>query len=289
MAVFIQVMESGNFTRAAHALGLPRSTVSTAIQTLEDRLGTQLIRRSTRRMVVTDEGTRFLARAREIVDAVDDTERMFDQGADRLTGRLRVDMPSRIGRRFVIPALPGLMEQHPELTIELSTTDRRVDLLSEGVDCIIRVGGLESSDIICRKLGDLPIVACASPGYLERYGTPRTVQDLKSHTLIDYSQTLPADVATFSYREGGETRDVPMTSRLAVNNAESYIAAARAGLGIVQIPAFDAADMLQSGELVALLPDLHAPTMQLSLLYARRRNVPSRIEGFHDWITEPAA
>ena len=173
MAVFIQVMESGNFTRAARTLGLPRSTVSTAIQTLEDRLGTQLIRRSTRRMVVTDEGTRFLARAREIVDAVDDTERMFDQGADRLTGRLRVDMPSRIGRRFVIPALPGLMEQHPELTIELSTTDRRVDLLSEGVDCIIRVGGLESSDIICRKLGDLPIIACASPGYLERHGIPQ--------------------------------------------------------------------------------------------------------------------
>ncbi|MCB2055641.1 MAG: LysR family transcriptional regulator [Geminicoccaceae bacterium] len=286
MEVFIQVMESGNFTRAAAALGMPRSTVSTVIQALEDRVGTQLLRRSTRQMVPTDEGGRFLGTAREIVDAVHETDQMFRRRVARFHGRLRVDMPSRIGRRIVIPALPALLEENPGLEIEVGTTDRKIDLISEGIDCLIRVGTLHDADIICRKLGDLEVITCASPGYLDRHGVPKQPSDLSAHLMVHYGATLPAGPPAFTYRTPSGAAEVRMRSRVTVNNAESYIAAARSGLGLIQLPAFDVRDLLESGELVRILPDLIPPPMQLSLLHAERRNVPARIVAFREWVQE---
>lgn len=284
MEVFIQVMESGNFTRAADALGLPRSTVSTVIQTLEDRLGTQLLRRSTRSMVATDEGERFLGTAREIVDALADADQMFRQESEQLKGRLRIDMPSRIGRRYVIPALPDWLEQHPSLEVEVSTTDRIVDLISEGVDCLIRVGALLNSDVICRKLGDVQIMTCASPCYLERYGVPQKPNGLSGHRMVNYGSSLPVDGASFDYVSRTGPVEVPMAHAVTVDNAEAYIAAACAGLGMIQVPAFDIRDLLESEKLVPVLQNYPSPPMQLSLLYARRRNVPVRIAVFQDWV-----
>ncbi|MGK7752268.1 MULTISPECIES: LysR family transcriptional regulator [unclassified Roseovarius] len=284
MEVFIQVMESGNFTRAADALGMPRSTVSTVIQALEDRVGTQLLRRSTRQMMPTDEGQRFLRTAREIVDAVQDTDQMFRGDAARFRGKLRVDMPSRIGRRIVIPALPALLDENPELEIEVSTTDRKIDLISEGIDCLIRVGTLHDADIICRTLGDLRIITCASPGYLERHGTPQTASDLSGHWMVNYGPRLSAEPPTFCYEGKNGLIDLQMRSRVAVNNAESYIAAARAGLGLIQLPAYDVRYLLKREALVQVLPKLAPPPMQLSLLYAERRNVPARIIAFREWV-----
>jgi DNA-binding transcriptional LysR family regulator len=284
MVVFIQVMESDNFTRAAEALGLPRSTVSTVIQNLEDWLGAQLLRRSTRRMVATEEGKQFLFTAREIVDAIADADQMFRPKSSKLRGRLRIDMPSRIGRRYVIPALPMLLNAHPELHIEVSITDRIVDLLSDGVDCLIRVGTLQNSDMICRKLGDLKIITCASPDYVARFGTPEKPEDLLDHKLVNYGSSLPAGKATFEYIDKRGLQKIPMASVIAVNNAESYIASACAGLGLIQIPAFDVHHLLNSKKLVRVLPAVNLPSMQLSLLYARRRNVPVRIAVFQDWV-----
>lgn len=286
MEMFIQVMESGNFTRAAEALGVPRSTVSTVIQSLEDRLGVQLLRRSTRRMVPSDEGERFLRVAREVVDAASDAEQMFRQRTSQLRGRLRIDMPSRIGRKLVIPALPTLLDEHPELSVEISTTDRFVNLISEGVDCVIRVGALESSDVICQKLGDVEIITCASPEYLAQYGTPKTERDLLAHKLVNYGPSFPASPSTFDYDVKGQTVEVPMANRVTVNNAEAYIAAALAGLGLIQIPAFDVRDLVKSGALRQVLPNLRPPPLQLSLLHARRRNVPLRISVFKEWVSQ---
>ena len=280
LRVYIQVMDSGNFTRAALAMNIPRSTVSTVIQQLEDRVGTQLLRRTTRRMVPTDEGLRFLETAREISLAMEEAEQMFRTPSGPLSGRLRIDMPSRIGRLHVIPALPGLLSAHPELLIEIGTTDRMVYMLSEGVDCLIRVGTLDNSDLICRKLGDLEIITCASPGYLEKFGIPHTIDDLDRHRLVNYGASLPAVRAQFDFLESGQM----CASTITVNNAESYIAAARAGLGLIQIPSFDVADLLQSGELKRVLPEVVQEPMQLSFLYAQRRNVPARITLFQDWI-----
>lgn len=285
MEVFIKVMESGNFTRAAEALAIPRSTVSTVIQNLEDRLRMQLLRRTTRRMVPTPEGERFLETAREIVDSVEAAEHMFRPQSAHLRGKLRVDMPSRIGRRIVIPALPDFLEANPDLTVEMSMTDQIVDLVSQGVDCLIRVGALESSDLICRKLGDVDLINCASPDYLRRHGTPRIPADLSRHCLVNYAARLPAETPAWEHSDTSGLHSIEMRAQICVDNAEAYIAAALAGLGIIQVPAFDVRDLLETGRLVEILSEFRAPPMQLSFLYARRRNVPARIIAFQDWVS----
>lgn len=283
MEVFIQVMESGNFTRAAEALAIPRSTVSTVIQELEDRLGAQLLRRTTRRMVPTHEGERFLETARDIVDSVEAAEQMFQPHSMHLKGKLRIDMPSRIGHRIVIPALPAFLEANPDLTVEMSMTDQIVDLVSQGVDCLIRVGALENSDLICRKLGDLDLINCASPSYLARHGIPLTPDDLSAHHLVNYAPRLPGGTPEWEYVDAAGPHGIEMRAQICVDNADAYIAAAVSGLGIVQIPAYDVRDLIENGALVDILPDYRAPPMQLSFLYARRRNVPTRIMAFQDW------
>lgn len=286
MQVFIQVMESGSFTRAAEALNLPRSTVSTEIQALEDRLQVQLLQRTTRRVVPTDDGLRFFSSARDIVDAVEVSEHMFRKGPMRIRGRLRIDMPSRIGRRIVIPALPSFIAAHPGIELSLSMTDRLVDMIAEGVDFVIRVGALENSDLICTRLGDVDLINCASPAYLAARGTPVVPGDLARHDLVNYAARLPAADARWEHVELGTALSVPMHSTITVDNAEAYIAAARAGLGIIQIPAFDVRDLLEAGALIEIMPDFRPAAMQLSLLYVRRRYLPPRIRLFQTWIRD---
>ncbi len=285
LETFVQVTESGNFTRAAAALGVPRSTVSTVIQALEDRLGTQLLRRSTRSMVLTDDGQRFLKRARELIDAMGVVEHMFRSPAERLSGRLRVDMPGRIGCRYIVPALPDFLGHHPELQVEVNSSDRRIELLSEGVDCVIRFGVLEDADIICRKLGDVDVVTCASPAYLEAHGLPRDLPDLAHHQVVHYASGQSVQAPGISCRRGDRDINHPVRARVTVNNIDTYIAAARAGLGLIQVPRFDVADLLEQGVLVRVLDRLDVPPLQVSLLHARRRNLPVRISAFEAWVT----
>ncbi|ETF01168.1 LysR family transcriptional regulator [Advenella kashmirensis W13003] len=286
MQVFIQVMESGNFTRAAEALNVPRSTVSTLIQALEDRLGVQLLRRTTRRMIPTVEGLEFLKTAREIVEAIEASEQMFRSVSPRLKGRLRIDMPSRIGRRIIIPALSSLIEMHPDLELEVSMTDRMVDMISEGIDCVIRVGDLSSSDLICRKLGEVDIITCASPDYLACRGTPESPDDLSGHLLVNYAPRFQTGPAAWTYIAHGKLNVVNMKSMISVNNVEGYLAAARAGMGLIQIPAFDVQDLIERDALVEVLSGFRAASMPLSFLYARRRNVPVRIQVFQNWVSD---
>jgi DNA-binding transcriptional LysR family regulator len=286
MQAFIQVMKSGNFTRAAEALRVPRSTVSTLIQELEDRLGVQLLRRTTRRMTPTFEGTQFVKTAREIVDAIEASEQMFHPDSQQMTGRLRIDMPSRIGRRIIIPALPSLIAVHPDVELEVSMTDRMVDIVSEGIDCVIRVGELSDSDLICRKLGDIDIITCASPAYLARMGTPATPDALGAHQVVNYASRFPTAMPAWEYVAHGKRDVVAMNSVISVNNVEGYLAAALAGMGLIQIPAFDVCELLESAELIEVLPQFRAPSMPLTFLYARRRNVPSRIRIFQHWVSD---
>ena len=284
MQIFIQVMESGNLTRAAAALGLPRSTVSTELQALEDRLKTQLLRRTTRKVVPTPDGHAFLHSARDIVDAVASAETMFTAAQPRLAGRLRVDMPVRIGRKLVIPALPEFLAAHPDLTLELGTSDRRTDLIAEGVDCVLRLGELESSELISRRIGHVAFVTCASPAYLARHGIPETLDDLAPHLLVNYATQLPTGRGALEFSMNGTLHEVALATPVTVNNAESYIACALAGLGIVQLPAFDVRDRLAKGTLVEILPTAPPPPVPLSFLFARRRNLAPRIRLFQDWL-----
>ncbi|MFV0292495.1 MAG: LysR family transcriptional regulator [Paracoccus sp. (in: a-proteobacteria)] len=284
MQIFIQVMENGNFTKAAEALAIPRSTVSTEIQQLEDRLKTQLFLRTTRKVVPTQDGQQFLAIARDIVDAVTSAEQMFLQTELQVSGRLRVDMPSRIGSKIVLPALPGLLRQYPDLTVDLSASDRIVDLVADSVDCALRLGVLDNSELVCRNLGEVPFVTCTSPSYLVRNGVPETLDDLRTHSMVNYATRLPATSSVLDFLRDGSVRTVEVPSTVTVDGAEAYLAAALSGLGLIQVPAYDVRDHLKAGELVEVLPDHPVPSLPLSFLYVRRRNLAPRVRVFLHWL-----
>ncbi len=233
MQTFVRVAELGSFTRAAEGLDLPKASVSTAVQQLEAALGTRLLHRTTRRVELTQDGRAFYERAKDLLDDMDELQALFQRGAQALRGRLRVDMPSGVARNFILPRLPQFLEAHPQLELELSSTDRRVDLVREGFDCVLRVGTLGDSSLIARPLGAFRIANVASPAYLRRHGVPQTLEDLAGHRLIHYVPTLGARPDGFEVREGQGHRSLPMAGALTVNNAEAYQGACLAGLGII--------------------------------------------------------
>ena len=286
MRIFARVAELGSFTRAAEDLGLPKASVSTAVQRLETRLGTRLLHRTTRRVEMTQDGQVFYGRGRELLADMDELQSMFRRSAESLRGRLRVDMPTGTARNFIIPRLPEFLDAHPHLEIELSSTDRRVDPVREGFDCVLRVGALGDSSLIARPLGAHRIVNCASPDYLQRHGVPQTLDDLAGHRLIHYVTTFGAKPDGFEYFDGERYRILPMSGTLTVNNAESYEAACLAGLGIIQAPFLGMRPLLEQGRLVEVLAQWPAEPMPVSLLYAQRRNLPRRVQVFMNWVAE---
>jgi DNA-binding transcriptional LysR family regulator len=236
MQAFVRVAELASFTRAADSLGLPKASVSTAVQQLESSLGARLLHRTTRRVELTQDGRTFYERSKDLLADMDELQSLFHQGPQALRGRLRVDLPNAIARNILIPQLPTFLDVHPQLEIELSTTDRRVDLVREGFDCVLRVGSLGDANLIARHLGNLPMVNVASPEYLRRFGTPKTLDDLARHRLIHYSTVLGSRSAGWEYVDGEGEHDVPMAGIVTVNGTDAYEAAALAGLGMIQAP-----------------------------------------------------
>ena len=177
LRIFSRVAELASFSRAADQLGLTRARVSVAVQQLEERLGTRLLQRTTRSVRLTEDGARFLDRCKDYLAEGEQLATMFRLHAGGLTGRLRVDLPNAIARDLVIPRLPEFLARHPALEVGISTSDRRVDLVHEGFDCVLRVGMLGDSELVARPLGALRMANAASPGYLRAHGTPRTLDD----------------------------------------------------------------------------------------------------------------
>ncbi|UVH60177.1 LysR family transcriptional regulator [Variovorax paradoxus] len=284
LQVFVRVAEAGSFTRAADRLGLPRATISTAVQQLETRLGSRLLHRTTRRVGLTPDGEVMLERARALVADMEDMEQQFLPAHGQVSGRLKVDVPSRIARRLIAPALPGFFERHPAIELELGSSDRAVDLVLEGVDCALRVGPLASSSLVARPLGHFTLINCASPAYLTRHGTPRTPADLPQHMAVNYASPTSGRAAPWEWQRDGETASLRMRSQVAANNAETYIACALAGLGLIQIPAYDVREHLAAGELVEVLPDSRAEPLPVQLVYPHRRNLSRRVQAFAGWL-----
>jgi len=286
MQLFVRVAELASFTRAADSLGLPKASTSTAVQKLETSLGTQLLHRTTRRVHLTADGEAFYERCKDLLGEMDELQSMFQRGPQMMRGRLRVDMSSGLARNFVLPQLPAFLDQHPQLEIELSGTDRRVDVVGEGFDCVLRVGTVGDSTLAARELGALPVVNCVSPGYLARYGTPRSLEDLDAHRLVHYVSTLGARSPGFEYRVGERYRTRSMPGALTVNSADAYVGACLAGLGLIQAPRTGVAALLEEGSLVEVLPHLQAEPMPVTLLYPQRRNLSRRVRAFMDWVAE---
>jgi DNA-binding transcriptional LysR family regulator len=286
LRIFIRVAEQGGFARAAENLGLSRAAVSVAVQRLEATLGTQLLHRTTRKVQLTQDGRHFYERSRDLVDDMDELHGMFQSEGRLLKGRLRVDMPGGMARNIVIPHLPEFLALHPGLSVELSATDRRVDVVREGFDCVLRAGSLEESSLVARTLGRMRLINCASPAYLSTYGLPETLEDLTAHRLVHYSTTLGQRPSGFEYSTDEGDDSLPMKGDITVNSGDAYTAAALAGLGIIQAPAIAMRQWLSTGQLVEILPHLAPPAMPVSIVYAQRRNLPARVRVFMDWIAE---
>ena len=284
MTVFARVAEMQSFVRAAESLGLPKATVSTAVQQLEERVGSRLLQRTTRRVRLTQDGTMFYERCKDLLADADDIETMFHESGKQLEGRIRVDLPSRSARYEVIPELPSFLRAHPGIFVELGTTDRAVDLVREGYDCVVRVGELDGSELVGKRLGALQLVNVASPGYLERFGTPKKLADLGRHQMVHFTPTLGQKLDGWEYLDGTEWKTMAMSGSIAVNNSEAYTAACLAGLGLIQTPKGTLERYLKDGRLVEVLPKLRARPMPMSILYPHRRNVSRRVRAFLEWL-----
>lgn len=285
MQIFVRVAELASFTRAAESLGLPKASISTQVQQLESLLGTRLLHRTTRRVQLTLDGQIFYERSKDLLADVDELEGLFQQGATNLTGRLRIDMPSAMAKNRILPRLPEFLAQHPQLQLEISSTDRRVDLIREGFDCVIRVGKLTDSSLIARRLGTLELLNYASPAYLERFGVPQSLDDLTRHHLVHYTPTLGAKSTGFEFVQNNEHKTIAMQGNITVNNSDAYQAACLAGFGIAQIPRIGAQEYVAQGRLVELLTNHRAEPMPVSLLYPNRRNLVRRVQVFMDWVS----
>lgn len=282
--IFTRVVECASFTRAADTLGIPRSSVSAAVQELEGRVNARLLHRTTRKVSPTQDGIAFYERCQRVIADVEDTENLFRQSAAQPSGKLRINVPGRIGRLVIAPALPDFLDRYPEIDLDLGVTDRAVDLVEDGVDCVLRVGPLSDSGLIARPIGKLSLINVASPAYLARHGTPRTPDDLGAHRAVKYASPSSGRVEDWEWVENGALHAVPMRGRVTVNSAEAYIACCRAGLGLIQIPAYDVKRHLLAGDLVEVMPGHRAEPMSMTLLYPNRQHLSRRLQVFADWL-----
>ena len=286
LRVFARVAELGSFTQAAEQLGLAKSRVSTVVRQLEARVGARLLQRTTRHVRLTTDGEQFLDRCGQLIADAEQLQGMFRPAASDLRGRLRVDMPNVIARDLVIPRLPEFLASHPQLELAISTTDRHVDLVQEGFDCVLRIGALADAELIARPLGVMAMRNLASPAYLQAHGVPTCLADLAHHRIVHYSTRLSPHGASWEYCDGAAVRQHPMRNAIIVNGTEAYSAACLAGLGLIQVPVPGSQSLVDAGRLVEVLPDFTAAPMPVSLVYPHRRQLAPRVQAFLQWITQ---
>jgi LysR family transcriptional regulator for bpeEF and oprC len=286
MLAFTRVVELSSFTKAAVSLNLPKATVSAQVLSLEKRLRVKLLHRTTRHVSVTADGAAYYERAIRLLTELDETEASISNATTTPKGRLRVDVPGSIGRRVLIPALDGFFARYPEIELEVGCTDRPVDLLHEGIDCVIRGGEVLDESLVARRLGDMPLVTCASPAYIARHGMPAAIADLERHTLVHMFSSKTGKNFAFDFLVDGVKIPILGRQQVAFNDLEACIAAAVAGLGLVQMPLFMAQEEAAEGKLVLVLPEIEIETVPLHILYLQNRHLSTKVRAFVEWVAE---
>ena len=283
LRIFLRIAHCGSFTQAGVQLGIPRASVSLALQQLEARVGVQLLHRTTRLVVPTLEGEAFYGRCLRLIADMDDAEAAFRDVPPR--GPLRIEVHGTLGRHLLFPHLPDFLQRYPEIELEVSEGDRYVDLLREGVDAALRVGTLADSDLAARRLTLLREVTVASPGYVQAYGMPGTIESLEQgHRMVGYRSSATGQLIPLEFQQGAQVRHVPLPVSVRVSGADAFLGAALAGLGIIQAPRYRMDPYIGSGQLVELLPDLPPTPSPLSLVYPRNRTPSPRLRVFIDWV-----
>jgi LysR family transcriptional regulator, regulator for bpeEF and oprC len=287
MEVFTRVVETNSFSKAAELLDLPRGSVSNLIQALEQHVGVRLLNRTTRQVSVTEDGALYYERCVGILAEISDAEASLSSQRQTPAGTIRVDTSGTLAKALLLPSLGDFYQQYPEIEVRLGLADRNIDLIQDGVDCVIRMGFLEESSLVARRIGSSRITTCASPAYLAEHGTPTTLEELQAHRAVNYVSARSGKVFPFEYEIDGEVTKVTLAGALAVNDGTVYITAGALGYGIIQPSRFMVADMIERGELKEILTSYKIPPTPLSIVYPHRR-MSSRVRAFTEWITQLA-
>lgn len=286
LQAFTRVVELSGFTKAGDSLQLSKTTVSDLIQELEKHLGVRLLQRTTRRVTVTSEGAAFYERCAHILADLDEAEASVMEARVMPKGRLRVDMPSALAKTFIMPQLPEFLGRYPELRLELGMGLRPVELVEEGVDCVVRMGSQTDSSLIARRVGTMTSVCCASPAYLLRHGNPRTPEELSAHRCVNYISNRTGRILDWEFARDGQKIMLTLEGVLAVNDAEAYVAAGLNGFGIVKVANYVVRPYLDSGQLVPVLTDWTVEQYPISVMYPQNRHLSAKVRVFVDWISE---
>ncbi|MCL6707609.1 LysR substrate-binding domain-containing protein [Pseudomonas sp. R2.Fl] len=287
MRAFLRVVETGNFTRAAEALRLPKATVTNLIQGLEGHLQTKLLNRTTRRVMVTTDGALYYERAAQIITEIDELDGSLTTSQTNPTGRLRVEMAGAFADWIVIPALVDFYKKYPDIHIDLGVGDRTVDYLAENVDCALRGGVPGDQSLIARRVSEFDMITCVSAHYLDKFGAPAHPQDIESkHYTVNYFLAQTGRTVSFVFHRGEERVEISGRYIVAVNDARSYVTAVQSGLGIAQIPRFMIREALKSGELVQVLPEWNVEPIPLYIVYPPNRHLSNKVRVFVDWLVK---
>jgi LysR family transcriptional regulator for bpeEF and oprC len=286
MQVFTRVVDLNSFSGAADALEMTRSSVTTIIQNLEAFLKVRLLNRTTRRISLTPDGAAYYERCARILADIEEAEHALAETSRAPRGRLKVDMPGAIGRMVVVPVLDDFHTRYPDIDLMLGVSDKPIDLVADSVDCAIRMGSLQDSTLVARRVGTSEFVTVASPAYLARHGTPATLGELEQHVAVNYFSSRNGRVVEMDFVVDGKPVDVRMHSKLAANDGDAYLQCGIAGHGLIQIPHFMALRHLQRGELVEVLPQWRPTSLPISAVYPQHRHLSPQVRVFVDWIAE---
>jgi LysR family transcriptional regulator for bpeEF and oprC len=286
MEVFIQVVDCGSFTKAAEMLNLPKATVSTLVQTLESTLSVKLLHRTTRQVMITSDGAAYYERCVQILSDVRDAEESLSRHRLSPSGRLRVDTPTGLASEILIPALPAFFERYPDITLELGSTDRPVDLVEEGVDCAVRGGELVDPNLIARRIGVINFVTCASPAYIERHGMPHHPRDLERHRCVNYFSAKTGKISKWDFTHDGERIEVSLPGAIALNDSNAYVQAGLAGLGIINMTDYLLLQHIAAGRMVQVLPEWSIDPLPVHIVYPQNRHLSAKVRVFVEWVSE---
>ena len=288
MQVFVRVVDAGSFARVAHALTMSRAMVTTHVASLEKHLGARLLNRTTRKLSLTDDGAAFYERCRRVLSEVQEMESAISLSQTKPQGRLRITMPTVLGRVDVIPALPAFLARYPDLQVEISLNDRFVDLVEEGMDVALRVGHLGDSTLVAKRIATSRVVTCAAPDYLKQFGVPQTPQDLVKHNCVLLSPGIGGRLLReWDFAHDGRSVTVEVSGNLVVNDVGALIFAGVSGLGVVRVPNLGSLPAIAAGLLQPLLADWTVPDgAPMSVVYPQNRHLSAKVRAFVDFVTE---
>ena len=283
MAVFVAAVDEGSLSRAAARFGLSASMAGKHVSAIEADLNIRLMQRSTRQLNLTDVGRTYYARCKRILEEVDDANREAGDAQQTVRGVLRITAPVTFGAMHLGDVLARYLDQHPAVAVEVTLSDRYVDLLAEGIDVAIRIGRLLDSDLVARRLAPCRMVLCASPNFVKRYGAPRNAEDLRRAPRLAFSEAVSAGDWTLTDREG-QPHLIDGPARIAANNTQMLLAAALAGAGVAYGPTFVFGERIAAGDLIALLPDHRTSDLAVHAVYPTARNISLKARRFIDHL-----